>query len=81
MKIVVADTGAIISLVHVGQIDLIEKVFGDFYLAKAVWTELNNYDNPDFDHLVLGDLEKRVREISPNLYVFGFDRNRISKCA
>ena len=34
MKVVVADTGAIISLVHIGQIDLIEKVFDDFYIAK-----------------------------------------------
>jgi hypothetical protein len=26
MKVVIADTGAIISLIHIGQLDLIEKV-------------------------------------------------------
>ncbi len=49
MKVVIADTGALISLIHIGQLDLIEDVFGDYYIAKAVWNELNNYDNPDFD--------------------------------
>jgi len=42
MKIVVADTGVIISLVHIQRIDLIEKIFGEYYIAKAVWIELNN---------------------------------------
>jgi|GEM_PF-5026213 len=36
MKIVVADTGAIISLIHIGQIELIEKLFGNFFIARAV---------------------------------------------
>lgn len=40
MKIVIADTGALISLGHVEHIGLIEKVFGDFYIAQAVWEEL-----------------------------------------
>ena len=37
MKIVIADTGALISLGLVGKVRLIEKVFGDFYIANAVW--------------------------------------------
>jgi predicted nucleic acid-binding protein len=53
MKVVVADTGVIISLVHIKQLDLIEKVFGDYYIAKAVWVELCNYDNPNFDRYEL----------------------------
>ncbi|MFV0553633.1 MAG: DUF3368 domain-containing protein [Mangrovibacterium sp.] len=63
MKVVVADTGAIISLIHIGQIELIEKIFGDFYIAKAVWIELNNYDNPFFDRSMLERLKPRVKEI------------------
>lgn len=43
MKIVIADTGALLSLGHVGYIDLVEKVFGDFYIVWAVWKELNDY--------------------------------------
>ena len=63
MKVVIADTGALISLGHVGKIKLIEQVFGEFYIAGAVWEELKNYDNPEFDRNLLKDLEKRVVNI------------------
>ncbi|MCF8363181.1 MAG: DUF3368 domain-containing protein [Prolixibacteraceae bacterium] len=63
MKVVIADTGALISLIHIGQLDLIEYVFGDYYIAKAVWNELNNYDNPDFDFSILKNIESKVKEI------------------
>ncbi|MEQ8417000.1 MAG: DUF3368 domain-containing protein [Imperialibacter sp.] len=63
MKVVVADTGAIISLVHVGQLGLIESIFGDYFIAEAVWQELQVYDNPGFDRSVLKDIEKRVIKI------------------
>jgi hypothetical protein len=63
MKVVIADTGALISLIHIGQLDLIEDVFGDFYIAKAVWNELHNYDNPDFDVSILKNIESKVKEV------------------
>jgi predicted nucleic acid-binding protein len=63
VKVVVADTGAIISLVHVGQLGLIENIFGDYFIAEAVWQELQVYDNPGFDRSVLKDIEKRVIKI------------------
>jgi len=63
MKVVIADTGALISLIHIGQLDLIEDVFGDYYIAKAVWNELNNYDNPDFDFSILKNIESKVKQI------------------
>ena len=63
MKIVIADTGALISLGHTHQIGLIEKVFGEFYMAEAVWEELNRYENPQFDKSVLLDLHSRVLSI------------------
>lgn len=69
MKIVVADTGAIISLAHIEQIGLIEKVFDDFYIANAVWIELNNYDNPDLDNSILTGLKAKVKEISSKNYL------------
>lgn len=64
MKVVIADTGALISLIHLDKIDLIEKVFGDFFIAKAVWEELNDYDNPDFDRTVLLKLESKIKQIN-----------------
>lgn len=63
MKIIIADTGALITLIHLGHLALIEKIFGDFYIAKAVWNELNDYDNPEFDFSVLETLKPRVKEI------------------
>lgn len=72
MKIVIADTGAIISLIHIGQLHLIEKVFGEYYIAKAVWIELNNYDNPEFDRAKLNELKPRVKGISSKNYLSTF---------
>ncbi len=63
MKIVVADTGALISLGLVGLIDLILKVFGEFYITNAVWQELIKYENPEFDKSILTKLRSRVIEI------------------
>ncbi len=69
MKLVIADTGAIISLIHIGKLDLIEKIFGQYYIAKAVWIELNNYDNPQFDQSELNILKSRVVEIKSKNYL------------
>ena len=69
MKVVVADTGALISLGLVGQIDLIERVFGSFYLANAVWEELQKYENPEFDRELLHHVQKRVINIKSKNYL------------
>ena len=63
MKLVIADAGALISLGHVEHIELIEKVFGDFYIAQAVWEELQKYKNPEFNPLILNKLKGRVMQI------------------
>ncbi len=69
MKVVIADTGVIISLIHIGKLDLIEKVFGEYYIADAVWDELNNYDNPKFDRSKLREIKPRVRKIHSKNYL------------
>ena len=69
MKLVVADTGALISLGYVDQIGLIEEIFGEFYIAQAVWEELNNYENPEFNVNILNDLKKRVVKIKSRNYL------------
>ena len=68
MKIVVADTGALISLGLVGQLDQIANVFGEVYIANAVWKEIQDYTNPDFDS-VLSQLESRVISIQSKNYL------------
>jgi predicted nucleic acid-binding protein len=71
MKLVIADTGALISLGLVGHIDLIERVFGNYYIANAVWEELLSYENPEFEKSFLINLGKRVINIE--------SRNHFSK--
>ncbi len=48
MKVVVTDTGALISLGIAGKIEIIEQIFNEFYIPNAVWKELENYENPAF---------------------------------
>lgn len=60
MSIVIADTGVIISLVHVQQIDLIEKIFGKVYISQGVWEELSNYINPAFNASKIEFLESQI---------------------
>jgi len=63
MKMVVADTGALISLAIAGQIDIIEKALGTLILAGAVLEELRTYDNPLFDKALVPELERHVKVI------------------
>ncbi len=69
MKVVIADTGVVISLIHIGQLNLIEKVFGEYYIPQAVWAELNSYDNPRFDKSKLLDIKPHVRQIHSKNYL------------
>lgn len=67
MKVVIADTGALISLGQVGLIPLIEKVFGEFYIAQAVLEELYKYEHPNFPKETLESLfSKTVKITSKN---------------
>lgn len=69
MKIVVADTGVLISLGLIGKVDLIEKIFDELYIAEAVWAELNNYDNPDFSHAQFSGFADKVVSIHSKNYL------------
>jgi uncharacterized protein len=69
VSLVVADTGSLISLAHAGQISLIEKLHTQFYLAEAVWEELNKYDHPNFDKTILSTLHSQVVPIKSKNYL------------
>ncbi len=69
MKLVIADTGAIISLAHINQVGLIEQVFGEFFITQAVWEELQNYKNPEFNYKILNALVGRVVKIKSKNYL------------
>lgn len=69
MKIVIADTGAVISLGHIGHIDLVEAIFGDFFIACAVFKELVKYENPAFDKRILETLRAKTIKIKSRNYL------------
>ncbi len=63
MKVVVSDTGVIISLIHINQLSIIESIFGDYYIPEGVWKELIRYDNPSFDSTQLKKIAPKVLAI------------------
>jgi predicted nucleic acid-binding protein len=69
LKVVVADTGVLISLGLIGKIELIENIFGELYIAEAVWNELCSYDNPDFSFAQFEKLKSKVMPIHTKNYL------------
>lgn len=63
MKIVIADTGVIISLELVNGLELIEKTFGSLYIPNAVWEELNEYGKDFYNTEFLNYLKSRIISI------------------
>lgn len=41
--IVIADTGAVISLIVIDKLWVVEKIFTEVYIANEVWIELQKY--------------------------------------
>jgi len=66
MKIVIADTGVLISLGIVEKIEVINKLFDEFYIPQAVWEELKKYENPDFPEKYKTLLKKHILQIKSN---------------
>lgn len=69
MSIIIADTGAIISLAVAGQIELIEKIFDKFYIAGAVWEEIQVYKNLAFSERTLDFLQEHMVKIKSTNYL------------
>ena len=69
MKVVIADTGVLMSLGLIGKIELIENIFGELYIAEAVWNELCSYDNPDFSFAQFEKLKSKVIPIHTKNYL------------
>ncbi|MDT3739654.1 MAG: DUF3368 domain-containing protein [Candidatus Kapabacteria bacterium] len=69
MKIIIADTGALISLGIAGHIDLIGKLFDDYFIPNAVWEELQEYENTEFDKKLLISLKEHIVNIKSRNYL------------
>jgi predicted nucleic acid-binding protein len=73
--IVVADTGPLISLLHVKRLDILEQLYPDYVIAQAVYAELIRYKKIDFNEYDLETLRQHIRtvdtEIKPPLTELG----------
>ena len=69
MSVVVADTGVLISLGYLQQFKLIEKIFGEVYIPIAVWNELNNYKDKDFNKNTKEYFKQKVKKITSNNFL------------
>lgn len=66
--LIIADTGALISLGHIGKLYLIEELFGDVLIPEVVWQELRSYQNPDFDKSNVEFFIDKVKSIKSTNY-------------
>ena len=39
---------------------MFKKIFGELYIANAVWNELQNYEHPEFDPIIIDELKVKV---------------------
>ncbi len=69
MKIVIADSTSLISLIIVNKLDLIEKSLGEYFIPEAVWNELSNYSNPNFDIRKIPEINNHVIKIKTKNYL------------
>lgn len=69
MKIVIADTTALISLMIVNKLHLIVKAIGEYYVPNAVWDEILNYSKVNKEIFGIEDISKRVINIKSMNYL------------
>lgn len=66
--LLIADTSPLISLLVIDQLNLLDQLFEEYYLPKAVWDELNGHNELSFYTDQLSMLSLRVKEIN-SVYV------------
>jgi predicted nucleic acid-binding protein len=62
----IADSGPVISLAVIDQLDLLETIYGEVYISEAVWQEIDHYIEP-FNIPQVQSLQRRIKKLSgPN---------------
>ncbi len=73
--IIIADTSPLISLILIARLDILEKLFEEFFIPEAVWQELNNHTDIKSYKNELNFLSERVKQISNYHFpISGIDR-------
>ena len=62
--LLIADTSPLISLLVIDQLNLLDQLFEEYYLPKAVWDELNSHSELTDYADQLSSLSLRVKEIN-----------------
>ena len=62
--LLIADTSPLISLLVIDQLNLLDQLFEEYYLPKAVWDELNSHNELTDYADQLSSLSLRVKEIN-----------------
>lgn len=66
--LIIADTGALISLGHIDKLYLIEEFFGEVLIPEFVWQELKSYQHPDFDKSNVDYFIDKVKSVKSTNY-------------
>lgn len=72
--LLIADTSPIISLLLIKQFDLINRLFPDFLIPKAVWDELNNHQEIRVYQEELNFLSQKIKTVSYHYPISGIER-------
>lgn len=66
--LIIADTGALISLGHIEKLHLIQDFFGEVLIPEMVWQELKSYQHPNFDKSNVDYFKDKVKSIKSTNY-------------
>ncbi len=73
--ILIADTSPLISLILVGQLNILEKIFGDYYIPQTVWDELQSHNEIKSYRNEINTLSTKIRKTSSfYLPISGIDK-------
>jgi len=72
--LLIADTGAIISLILIKQLNIIEKLFTEYFIPEAVWYELKQHNSILNFSNELHILSKKVKPIKKYFPLSGIDK-------
>jgi len=64
--LIISDTGPIISLATIDKLKILNSLFDEVFIPKAVWEELTRDDTKDFNRRIFDYFKDKIKEISVN---------------
>ena len=75
MKIIISDTGPILSLACINRIDILFKIYPDFFIPEAVFAELKTY-LPRY----VNDYEIVLKKLEPHMLTLSSHAKETNEC-